>query len=748
MKLDVYTKFVEVTEKLGSFSNPDLIFQTFVEDKLNNLKYSKFLQSQKDKLSREFYIRLKSPKNKNSSERGLKICLFNDNIFKEKYVAPGTTIFKFDPMLKVIGFSNQNCCECGKYLVESDEKESQSLKNSNENEIIQKMESMKIEDVIQCNICNLRVFCSKSCNTKAKFDWHNLECDFINFLKTELVFVNQLNPKNDDESNKWETMEIQQELQFERVILLVVTTFRLLICLSKEDEEIAKVISSMSDHFNLYKDFIENGIAQTPEHEILFNEVTNTFQPLIKNYFSMKRNEILKSKPTNHELDSINENGIFRALFIILVNVSSFMDYFNENLGLMFDPTFSAINHSCDPNCTLIWKDQGTVLIKTIKELKASNELTLNYIPIYMPKEMRRKQLKNSFFFDCECYKCVVLDKEFDSMLPINCYYCGKNNKGFHLENFKISTSPPKMERDLICCNCENLIEVDKLFEKYLAIFNFFKELNKDIGKIEDLCNWKIDSLNKQIFTDNEFNKSLALFKECFAIVPLISWPMTMLSNLVKNGFQQREPLTLNVLRLTYLSNFFIENLLEKNEVFNTSFGASLYDLAVFSADYLFDQYLRFRESIETDIISIVGWGAFSLCILAFKQLEIRFLDESNVTTASPLERAQEDMIQLSREIQSLLEHYYKNTDPDGCKNFSQHKFETSIYEFERYLQCGGGTQLQQMLLQLQEDDYTVFNVQKRDDVKAEVVTEVVAEEVAASASSRFVAVPDWVSHL
>lgn len=792
MNSEEFNNFVRITTELTCKSTRSLTFQNYVEERLNAIDYNEFLRASNQGERPRFYIRLKNPERKNTNERGLKVCLFNDNLFEEKVVSPGTTIIKFAPMLKVIGFTNDNCSECGKHLIDIGDKGKEESENKHqvENGLTQAKEFVKNEGIVKCKNCNFRVFCCQECKLKAMLDWHDLECDFIAHIQKELITTNN-GIKVDTETDQ----------AIEKIILIIITTFRLLISLVRNDEKLFEIVINMSDHLKLYQKYVEKGEVDSPEHEAIFRETQHTFGPLIASYFEEKKNQIKQAQVKPIELGQISKDGICRALFLVFVNVSSVMDHFNNNLGLMFDPIFSMINHSCDPNCTLIWRDDGEILIKSVKRLRASNEILLNYIPVHLPREMRKKMLRNSFFFDCECLKCTVSDKDYDAMLPINCLFCNHNNRGFVLENFEKFESVPDIGKKKMCNNCENIIDVDEIFQNYLDIFRFFRSLNKEAEKLQDFCSWTLESENVMNMDTQTFRNGVKLLQKSYEIVPLKSWPMITLLNVVKIGFQFRDPFDIKVLRMTYLTNFLTENMLESEYRLKVDIGASLYDLSVVSADYLFDQYLRYKEELDEEILDAVGKGSFSLCILSYKHLQERFSDSNDSESEKSMERSQKDMVQLALEIRRLLEHFerrkrgeknrkgskasnrnnstvssqnknlvLRSTATAGAENgnyfdnYTQKVFEESIINYERYMECGAATQFKPILLSLTTPDYKTFSLKvprslgskngldkgvgKGSGTCVKTDQELIGESKVAGSPSPFVARPTWVAQL
>ncbi|KAG9483979.1 hypothetical protein GDO78_009735 [Eleutherodactylus coqui] len=70
----------------------------------------------------------------------------------------------------------------------------------------------------------------------------------------------------------------------------------------------------------------------------------------------------------------------------------------------------SLLNHSCDPNCVIIF--EGKFLhLRTIKEIPQGEELTISYIDVKMPSHMRQLQLQRQYCFTCDCQRCMSKEK-------------------------------------------------------------------------------------------------------------------------------------------------------------------------------------------------------------------------------------------------------------------------------------------------------------------------------------------------
>ena len=101
---------------------------------------------------------------------------------------------------------------------------------------------------------------------------------------------------------------------------------------------------------------------------------------------------------------------------------------FPPNKGSALFPLLSKINHSCAPNCFVMWLEDCSAYLVPTKPLSAGVELTIDYLGAElnvevekMPSRMvaalgklqtgerdqRRQRLKTQFGFDCKCEVCI-----------------------------------------------------------------------------------------------------------------------------------------------------------------------------------------------------------------------------------------------------------------------------------------------------------------------------------------------------
>ncbi|KAK1946796.1 Histone-lysine N-methyltransferase SMYD3 [Phytophthora citrophthora] len=104
------------------------------------------------------------------------------------------------------------------------------------------------------------------------------------------------------------------------------------------------------------------------------------------------------------------------------VNCNAFSlanDMTNEAVGIGLFPNGALFNHDCDPNCVVSFKGRE-MQVHVVKDVQEGQELTVSYIELLQSTTSRRSELKDSYFFDCECTRCQTAtmdDWYFDGLM-------------------------------------------------------------------------------------------------------------------------------------------------------------------------------------------------------------------------------------------------------------------------------------------------------------------------------------------
>jgi hypothetical protein len=84
-------------------------------------------------------------------------------------------------------------------------------------------------------------------------------------------------------------------------------------------------------------------------------------------------------------------------------------------VGLCFEPKASLANHSCVPNA-LIMFDGRYMTLRALDPIQKGEQVFISYIDVTEPHD-RGQELKNRYFFTCQCEKCVRNDGPYGTLL-------------------------------------------------------------------------------------------------------------------------------------------------------------------------------------------------------------------------------------------------------------------------------------------------------------------------------------------
>ncbi|XP_054516992.1 histone-lysine N-methyltransferase SMYD3 isoform X7 [Pan troglodytes] len=86
-----------------------------------------------------------------------------------------------------------------------------------------------------------------------------------------------------------------------------------------------------------------------------------------------------------------------------------------QEVGVGLYPSISLLNHSCDPNCSIVFNGPH-LLLRAVRDIEVGEELTICYLDMLMTSEERRKQLRDQYCFECDCFRCQTQDKDADML--------------------------------------------------------------------------------------------------------------------------------------------------------------------------------------------------------------------------------------------------------------------------------------------------------------------------------------------
>ncbi|ODQ52361.1 SET domain-containing protein [Saitoella complicata NRRL Y-17804] len=206
-------------------------------------------------------------------------------------------------------------------------------------------------------------------------------------------------------------------------------------------------------------------------------EVWNGFQGLMSHRDEVKEaggpkeemvtlfSRAAKEYSEENELDIASVESIFSTF---ISNCLSLLIASFDEVGLTADPLVCLLNHSCSPNAAVVFENK-VLTIRSVRAISPKEEITISYVNHLQRRDIRRRELKEKWFFSCECAACAR-DESENARDPRECFTCANCRK--------LIPPPLKSEHStekLACPSCNKAqrfswAELEKKEEKTLAI--------------------------------------------------------------------------------------------------------------------------------------------------------------------------------------------------------------------------------------------------------------------------------------
>ncbi|XP_048968388.1 histone-lysine N-methyltransferase SMYD3 isoform X2 [Canis lupus baileyi] len=220
------------------------------------------------------------------------------------------------------------------------------------------------EKLMRCSQCRVAKYCSAKCQKKAWPD-HKRECKCLKSCK----------PRYPPDS----------------VRLLGRVVFKLMEETPSESEKL----------YSFYD--LESNINKLTEDK------KDGLRQLVMTFQHFMREEIQDASQLPSSFD------IFEAFAKVICNAFTICNAEMQEVGVGLYPSMSLLNHSCDPNCSIVFNGPH-LLLRAVRDIEAGEELTICYLDMLMTSEERRKQLKDQYCFECDCVRCETQDKDADML--------------------------------------------------------------------------------------------------------------------------------------------------------------------------------------------------------------------------------------------------------------------------------------------------------------------------------------------
>lgn len=143
-------------------------------------------------------------------------------------------------------------------------------------------------------------------------------------------------------------------------------------------------------------------------------------------------------------------------------------------------PICGLINHSCQPNCTWSNAGDGIAEVRALRDIKEGDEITLSYIDIDKERAERRKELRETKHFDCQCGRCAApLSESVDRYLEgFCCPRCSVMASG---KDYLLA----QVEDKLVCSDCQLDVSAAAVASAALAARNTLAKAKQNLNQFK-----------------------------------------------------------------------------------------------------------------------------------------------------------------------------------------------------------------------------------------------------------------------
>ncbi|XP_074393372.1 histone-lysine N-methyltransferase SMYD3 isoform X2 [Zonotrichia albicollis] len=127
-----------------------------------------------------------------------------------------------------------------------------------------------------------------------------------------------------------------------------------------------------------------------------------------------------------------------------------------QDVGVGLYPSMSLLNHSCDPNCVIVFEGYQ-LLLHSVREIQIGEELTISYVESLVPTRERQKQLMRQYCFECDCPLCQNPEKDAEKL-------AGEEHAWKEVKDAVNEVRYPKSKEEWkhVLARCQNLLRSHK----------------------------------------------------------------------------------------------------------------------------------------------------------------------------------------------------------------------------------------------------------------------------------------------
>nr|XP_058165378.1 histone-lysine N-methyltransferase SMYD3 isoform X2 [Dasypus novemcinctus] len=106
---------------------------------------------------------------------------------------------------------------------------------------------------------------------------------------------------------------------------------------------------------------------------------------------------------------------IFEAFAKVICNSFTICNAELQDVGVGLYPSMSLLNHSCDPNCCIVFSGPH-LFLRAVKAIEPGEELTICYLDVLTTRAERQQLLRDQYCFSCDCLRCQSQDKDAEML--------------------------------------------------------------------------------------------------------------------------------------------------------------------------------------------------------------------------------------------------------------------------------------------------------------------------------------------
>ncbi|KAH7725435.1 Protein SET-18 a [Aphelenchoides avenae] len=245
----------------------------------------------------------------------------------------------------------------------------------------------------------------------------------------------------------------------------------------------------------------ENGDKFGWEKERKFDELVAHTEDIRKDTERYAHFEKLFTKMSAYRKDEMIEKERFFEIYCrVTINSHGVQDVKNgDDVGLSLDLGVSKYDHSCRPNCSMIF-DGTRVYVRPLSPDANPweyNNSFISYTDVGRSRYRRQEDLKSKWYFDCQCERCV---DPADDLLT--CIKCQNPKCGDKLVTHETAERIPEMQ--------------SSIFETYRMCFPNMDQKNG--FQLLDICRMLIQNGSRRADAMPYAFDAMTIFEVCYGM--------------------------------------------------------------------------------------------------------------------------------------------------------------------------------------------------------------------------------------